>query len=462
MPGLPIPKGRRFLRGFILAVFVAALMVGLVSSPARADVAYGQRGVPAKYAFVVILDGGRPELYNSTNAPFLTSLKTQGASYTNAQAQVPADSITNIMGLFTGTDASHHGFPYETFWDRQYNHLIELDETPVLPPQITEDRNVGRACTLFQSAKAAGLTTAFIAKYPAYDVLDGPSNCSVYGGIGVDNLQTPTFANFTGTPQQYDQMNFDTVRAEINSGANRPNIFGLYAVAPNSIMKQYGINSTQVGQVIQFEDSQIAQTVALLKQVGIYDQTEIAIVNDHGNTALTEAIPDHGPGSIDQYLIDNGIPTAHTTTDRVALVYLQNPSQAQAAINLLSTPANMAQFGIQAITPASGLGAYMAAPRYRTPDFIVWPTDGSNGTQAVVYDTPPLGKLAEHGGRGAADQNVMIVMEGPGVQHGFTTDQHVWVMQVGSTVAANMCLNLANATLRALPGTSSDDNNCQD
>jgi hypothetical protein len=456
MLGVPIPKGRRFLRGVLLSVFVAALMVGLVARSAHADVAR----VSAKYAFVVILDGGHPELYNAANAPFLASLKTQGASYTNAQAQVPADSITNIMGLFTGTDASHHGFPYETFWDRQYNHLIELDETPVLPPQITQDRNVGRACTLFQSAKAAGLTTAFISKYPAYDVLDGPSNCSVYGGIGVDNLQTPTFANFQGTPQAYDQMNFDAVRAEINSGANRPNIFGLYAVAPNSIMKQSGIDSTQVAQIIQFEDSQIAQTVALLKQVGIYNQTEIAIVNDHGNTALTEAIPDHGPGSIDQFLNDHNIPTVQTTTDRVALVYLQNPSQAQAAINLLSTPKNMTQFGIQAITPASGLGAYMVTPRDRTPDFIVWPTDGSNGTQAVVYDTPPLGKLAEHGGRGAADQNIVIIMEGPGVQQGFTTDMHVWIMQVGSTVAANMCLNLANATFDALPGTSSDGTNC--
>ncbi len=454
---VPIPKRKWILRGVLLTAFVASLAAGLVVKNAHAD---GSGGVPAKYAFVVILDGGHPELYNATNAPFLASLKTQGASYTNAQAQVPADSITNIMGLFTGTDATHHGFPYETFWDRQYNHLIELDETPVLPPQITQDRDVGRACTLFQSAKAAGLTTAFISKYPAYDVLDGPSNCSVYGGVGVDNLLTPTFANFTGTPQQYDQMNFDAVRAEINSGANRPSIFGLYAVAPNTIMKQSGINSTQVAQIIQFEDSQIAQTVALLKQVGIYNQTEIAIVNDHGNTALTEAIPDHGPGSIDQYLIDHGIPTDQTTTDRVALVYLQNPSQAQAAINLLSTSANMAQFGIQAITPASGLGAYMVTPRDRTPDFIVWPTDGSNGTQAVVYDTPPLGKLAEHGGRGAADQNIMIIMEGPGVQHGFTTNGHVWLMQVGTTVAADMCLNLANATYGALPGTSSNNNNC--
>ncbi len=278
--------------------------------------------VSAKYAFMVFFDGGHPELYNSTNAPFINSLAASGARYTNAQAQVPADSITNIMGAVTGTDASHHGFPYETFWDYHYNHLIELDETPVLPPGITEDRNVGRACTIFQAAKAAGLTTAFISKYPAYDVLDGPNTCSVYSGVGVDNLQTPTFANFTGTPQQYDQMNFDAVRAEINSGSSRPNVFGLYAVAPNSVMKQYGIDSPQVAQIIQFEDAQVAQTVALLKSVGIYNQTEIALMNDHGNTALTEAIPGSGPGSIDQFLNDNGIPTVQgARLDRVALVY---------------------------------------------------------------------------------------------------------------------------------------------
>jgi len=463
MSRTPIQKRRRLFRGSLLCAFVASLVLGLVVEghlhAAHADGNGGNN--PAKYAFIVILDGGHPELYNAINAPFLTSLKAQGASYTNAQAQVPADSITNNMGLFTGTDATHHGLPYETFWDRQFNHLIELDETPVLPPGITEDRNVVRACTLFQAAKAAGLTTAFIAKYPAYDVLDGPNTCSVYSGPGVDNLQTPTFANFTGTPQQYDQMNFDAVGKEIKMGANRPNVFGLYAVAPNSIMKKYGINSLQVAQTIQFEDSQIAQTVALLKMVGIYNQTEIAVVNDHGNTALTEAIPDHGPGSIDQFLIDNGIPTDQTTTDRVALVWLQNPAQAQSAIDLLSKPKNMAQFGIQAITPASGLGAYMVTPQFRTPDFIVWPTDGSNGTQAVVYDTPPLSKLAEHGGRGAADQDILVIMEGPGVQVGFTTNQHVWLMQVGTTVAADMCLNLANATFGALPGTGAANNNCQ-
>jgi hypothetical protein len=55
----------------------------------------------------------------------------------------------------------------------------------------------------------------------------------------------------------------------------------------------------------------------------------------------------------------------------------------------------------------------------------------------------------------------MIIMEGPGVQAGYTTNNHVWLMQVGTTIAHDMCLNLANATYPALPGTSADNNNCQ-
>ncbi len=103
----------------------------------------------------------------------------------------------------------------------------------------------------------------------------------------------------------------------------------------------------------------------------------------------------------------------------------------------------------------------MKFPQDRTPDFIVWPTDGSNGTQAVLYDTSPLGKLAERRGRGASDQAISLILEGPGVSAGYSTNRHVWVMQIGSTVAADMCLQLPNATYSPLPGTSADDNNGQ-
>ncbi len=120
----------------------------------------------------------------------------------------------------------------------------------------------------------------------------------------------------------------------------------------------------------------------------------------------------------------------------------------------------MAQFGSQAMTPASGLGAYMVTPK-----------DGASQLHRLAYRwvawysvcrlcRSPLNKLAEHGGRGKADQDIMIVMEGPGVQPGFTTNNHVWIMQIGSTVAAEALYDLANATLSPLPGTSADNFNC--
>lgn len=449
--GKPILLRRWAVRGALLALFIVSGIVGLAFRGSLFAHASGNRAT-AKYTFIVFLDGGHPELYNSTNAPFITSLKAIGTNYTSAQAQVPADSVTNIMGAVTGTDATHNGFLYETFWDRQYNHLIELDETPVLPPAISEDRDVGHACTLFQSAKAAGLKTAFISKYPAWDILDGPSSCSVYSGSGVDDLRTPTFQDFLsngGTPSAYDQMNFDSIRSEILS-SNRPNIFGLYAVAPNTIMKDYGINSSQTAAIINFEDNQIRQTVEVLKQAGIYNQTDMIITNDHGNTAINTTIPASGAGSIDQFLNDNGIPTLQTTADRVALIWLKNPQQAQQAAALLSTSTNKNKFGIQGITLASGMAAYMAAPANRTPDLSIWPMDGSNGTPAVVYESSP--ELAEHGGRGTADQAIMLVMVGPGIPAGQTVSQHIWEMQIGPTVAKLMGLQLPNATFNVLPG----------
>src|SRR2546428_5579102 len=101
----PIPV---VFRSLFLSVCVATLLIGVTLRNHGATYA---SGTSARYAFIVFLDGGHPELYNSTNAPFLKSLAAKGTTYTNAQAQVPADSITNIMGAMTGTDATHHGFP---------------------------------------------------------------------------------------------------------------------------------------------------------------------------------------------------------------------------------------------------------------------------------------------------------------------------------------------------------------
>jgi hypothetical protein len=66
--------------------------------------------------------------------------------------------------------------------------------------------------------------------------------------------------------------------------------------------------------------------------------------------------------------------------------------------------------------------------------------------------------MVEHGGRGDADQHILMILEGPGISIGYTNSQPVWLMQIGSTLAANMCLTLPTATLGALPATKAPQN----
>src|SRR5437763_8875998 len=57
--------------GILFGLLVASLVGGLV---VRGHLTSARAATnPAKYAFIVFLDGGHPELYNATNTPFLTS-----------------------------------------------------------------------------------------------------------------------------------------------------------------------------------------------------------------------------------------------------------------------------------------------------------------------------------------------------------------------------------------------------
>lgn len=449
---------RRFaLVGVLLGLMVVISWTGIIKNQPTVK-ASGSRA-HAKYSVVILLDGVLPSMITPQDAPFITSLGHTGTHFTNVETALPADSITDITSDLTGTFATQSGIPYELFYDRHYKQPIELDETPVLPPGFTLQSagNLVQAETIFQAAKAAGLGTEFISKYPAYSLENGPS--SLGPSPSIDILHTPTFANFTGTPQQYDQQNFEFLRNDILSGSHRPNLSVIYAVAPNSIEKQFGINAPEVTQTITFEDNQIKQTVDALKQAGIYDQTDIVVTADHGNTAVNTAIPDSGTGSIQQYLDDHGIPVLQVTADQVYLVWLQNQAQTKAAINLLSSASVKKQFGIDYILNQNALKNLGVAPAFRTPDFAVQPTIGQNGTPAVVYTSPPLGKHVEHGGFNDSDTDVPLFISGPGVEQGVTNSAHMYDTQIGPTLAHNMCLNLKTAVVPPL-ANASQGNDC--
>src|SRR5436305_11938525 len=95
------------------------------------------KNMRAKYSLVVLLDGVLPSMITPQDAPFITSLAHTGAHFTHATTAVPGDSITDNTADLTGTFPTQTGLVYETIYDRHYNQVIQLDETPILPPGFT-------------------------------------------------------------------------------------------------------------------------------------------------------------------------------------------------------------------------------------------------------------------------------------------------------------------------------------
>lgn len=431
----------RLLRATICFLFALVLVLP-ISGVAAAPNIVAAKGTP-KHAMVLFIDGGHPELYTPDVMPNFAALSRLGTTYTNARVTFPTDSVPGILGVFAGAPPSVTGIPYDLYYDRKAGKTIEMSETISVPAgQMPHDQV--RVPTLFEAAKAKGLRTAFISKHEGYELLQGPS------GKGVDLLQLPEVARFNGTQREYDTMTFEMLRGQIYS-QTPPDLYGLYVLAPSGAQKSKGVASKETLDELRVVDEQIGRTVQALIDTKQYDDTVIVITADHGNTDTPVIVPQSGNGSIVDFLKQSGIETVHSTPDDLLMVYLRDTNQRQAAIDLLNQPANKERFGIRTIFTQRDLEALGAAPADRTPDFVVIPTDGTNGTRGVIYAKPDATKIAEHGGASEADYRVPLLLVGPGVPAGVVVDDPLQTLLVAPTLANILGLSLPTATVPALP-----------
>ncbi|HEY9642173.1 MAG TPA: alkaline phosphatase family protein [Coleofasciculaceae cyanobacterium] len=219
---------RRLL--YAALIWAGVVLVGLVNSPAIAQITHPVATTARPYQHVLLLsvDGLRqadlidPALQSSL--PNLKQLAQTGVSYTNAYTSSPSDSFPGILNYLTGAGPKTTGVYYDDSYDRQliapggaasspkgseiaYDESIDKDTTLLsgggnfstgsLDPAKLPLNCQGQTCTpvyphsylkvntIFEVARAAGLHTAYSDKHPAYDLVNGPS------GQGVVDLYTP-------------------------------------------------------------------------------------------------------------------------------------------------------------------------------------------------------------------------------------------------------------------------------
>ncbi len=354
---------------------------------------------------------------------------------------------------------------------------------PVWPWQFV------RANSIFSVVHAAGGYAAWSDKHPAYSSVAsgiGPSALDDFYGpeinsnvIGLPGVTTPlgescasvrdpgadltAWTNSFKNIQCYDTLKVDAILNEIDGkdhlGVRKtqvPTVFGMnfqaLSVGQKFIEKSNGITggyldaagspSPALLDEFKFVDASIGAFVGELKKQGLYDSTLIVVTAKHGQSPIDPSrfVAQTVNGTSPATLLSNAgfIPNSESTNnptgigpteDDISLLWLNSPSDTDAAVALLEANASA--------TTGIGLGQIFYGPSLklnyndpntdpRTPDIIVAPNVG------VTY-TSSSKKLEEHGGFGHDDTNVILLLANPKFQPR-TVKAEVGTAQVAPTI----------------------------
>ena len=270
--------------------------------------------------------------------------------------------------------------------------------------------------------QAAGHQTAYTDKHPAYDIVRGPSGKGLSVGYFPEIAAVAVEVNETIA---YDQLHVDAFLDWI-SGTTPPNsqiqdkltgtptLFGGNFQAVSVAQKIYGYVpgsldfTPQVLEAIDFVDGALGDVVAALKKKGILDDTLIVVASKHGQTPINPALY----GKVDPALLApaTGVNVSFVTTDDIALFFLEDHSDTDAAVDALNRARNELKIAdIISGDRLTYLGYGDPTKDPAVPDFIVRPEIG------IIYTTSTA-KIAEHGGLSDDDRKVACFVSSPGLK----------------------------------------------
>jgi hypothetical protein len=372
------------------------------------------------------------------------------------------------------------------------------------PRRLVRDPNNGcnpvfpwefvRSNSIFSVIHQAGGYTAWSDKHPAYS-----SVASGLGPVALDDfyapeinsavialpgVMTPTgiscatirdpgsdvtsWTNSFQNIQCYDTLKVDAILNEIDGknhlgtkSAEVPTIFGMnfqaVSVGQKLVEKSNGVTGGYLDAAgtpaeallgeFQFVDASIGAFVNRLKADGLYDTTMIVITAKHGQSPVDSSryVSQLINGTSPVTLLSNAgfIPNSESTNstgigpteDDVSLIWLKNSSDTEASVKILEDNASASGIALGQIYYGPSLAINYNEPTGdpRTPDIIVTPNVG------VTY-SGSTAKLAEHGGFGHDDTNVILLLSHPSFQPK-TVRVEVGTVQVAPTILQALGIN---------------------
>lgn len=293
-------KRRDFLKAGVLGA--AAIGAMSVAEPIRAFGKKSEKKLPkAKRVLMIALDGIRVDGFQQAHTPNLDALMAEGALSLNTRVVMPSITLPNWTSIFTGSGPELHGVG-DNKWtlDNSTLQAVETDQDGYYP-------------SVFKLLKdnVKNVKTAFYWNWKP-----------LINSINKKYLDETNYLPNDGYVENYDRA-FEFMKVN----KDKPTVVFLYDVHTDHMGHRHNWMSPEYIKAIEEVDVEIGKLLERMKQEGIYEDTHIFFLSDHGGngtshrdfiTAVME-VPWglRGPGIKRGFIIEE--PNNHMNTASVIL-----------------------------------------------------------------------------------------------------------------------------------------------
>lgn len=260
---------------------------------------------PASERHVVLMvwDGMRPDFVNASNTPTLYALSQRGVFFTNNHPVYVSSTEVNGTGLATGAYPEHSGI----IGNREFRPDFD-SSTPIATESLDVMRQADEhgkylnAPTVAETLQSQGYSTVIAGTKPVVLLHDraargdNAKNVVLFEGETLPEDAIVGITNALGRffDIGYTKTNRDlwTARAltEILWKKEIPAFSLLWMAEPDNTQHATAVGSAQSLAAIRNSDHALSLVVDALKAKGIFDQTDIFVVSDHGFSTISTTV----------------------------------------------------------------------------------------------------------------------------------------------------------------------------
>lgn len=350
-------------------IFLAAAVLAFaVAADCRAEGSGGTNAaehVDAPYVILVSIDGFRHDFQARFDTPALDRISASGVRANALRPVYPTLTFPNHYSIATGLYPANHGIVDNTFYDRDRKRRFALDDR-----NSVQDGSWYGGNPLWVVAEKNGMVSAAYYFVGTEADIQGirptywkPFNASVAGSERVAQV-----LDWLALPE-----------------SERPHLVTLYFEDIDVTTHRDGVSSPTVADAVMRVDARVAELLAGIDALGLFDDTFVFVVSDHGLADYRRA-----PPFVLEDVIDlSGIRTVEHGSS--VSLYFDAPDRARALS--ISTAINDRWRRGQAIIPGEAPLAWHVDAGSRFADVIVQ----ADARASVVSSRGRSRSAADHG-----------------------------------------------------------------